>query len=90
VETENALDALSDNQTKEALHDLDAASTQLRIILSHNAGLRQVPVSFHEETFIYEGSPDDIKVRGLKCGLSVLRIAMISAMVRSGAGCWKL
>ena len=61
METENALAALSSHKSKEALLDLDGVSAKLRAILAKNAELKLVPVSFQEETFIYEGNLDDIK-----------------------------
>lgn len=61
METENALTALRNNNRKEALLDLHIVSAKLRAIQTRNAELKLVPVSFQEETFIYDGNPDEVK-----------------------------
>ncbi len=61
METENALTDLNNKKSKEALLKLDNVSAKLRSLLANDSQLKLVPVSFQEQTFIYEGSLDDVK-----------------------------
>ncbi len=60
METENAFNALDNKKTKEAQQILSNVSTKLRGLLAKDSQLKLVPVSFHEETSIFEGNLDQV------------------------------
>lgn len=64
--TENALKSLNGNNTKESLHDLAEVSAKLQLISSRGNKLKLLPVSFQEETFIFPGTLNDVKVTANK------------------------
>jgi hypothetical protein len=66
TETENALMALNKNKPKVSLLILDNVSAKLRSFLSKDSKLKLLPVSFQEQTFIFEGSLDDVKEKAKK------------------------
>jgi hypothetical protein len=61
METENALTDLNNKKSKEALLKLNDVSAKLQSLLTKDSQLKLVPVSFQEQTFIYEGNLDDVK-----------------------------
>ncbi len=61
METENALTALNEKKSKEAFRRLNNVSAKLRNLLAKDSQLKLVPVSFQEQTFIFEGGPDKVK-----------------------------
>lgn len=60
METENALTALNNKKAKEALLNLNNVSAKLRGLLAKDSQLKFVPVSFQEQTFIFEGDLDKV------------------------------
>ncbi|MEC4750387.1 YfdX family protein [Methylomicrobium sp. Wu6] len=61
METENALTALYNHNTEQSLHYLQDVSAKLRILSSRDSKFNLIPVSFQEETVIYQGNLDDVK-----------------------------
>lgn len=61
METENALTALNEKKSKEAYRRLNNVSAKLRNLLAKDSQLKLVPVSFQEQTFLFEGGPDKVK-----------------------------
>lgn len=66
METENALTDLNNKKSKEALLKLNIVSAKLQSLLAKDSQLKLVPVSFQEQTFIFEGSLDDVKASAHK------------------------
>ncbi|HEY8158758.1 MAG TPA: YfdX family protein [Methylobacter sp.] len=60
METENALSALNNKKAKEALLNLNNVSAKLRGLLAKDSHLKLVPVSFQEQTLIFEGDLDKV------------------------------
>jgi hypothetical protein len=60
METEDAFNALDNKKIKEAQQILNRVSTQLHSLLAKDSHLNLVPVSFQEETSIFEGNLDEV------------------------------
>lgn len=61
METENALEALNQHKSKDALLKLNGVSAKLRSLLAKDSQLKLLPVSFQEQAFVFEGSLEEAK-----------------------------
>lgn len=66
METENALTDLNNKKSKEALLKLNNVSAKLQSLLAKDNTLKLVPVSFQEQTVMFEGSLEDVKASANK------------------------